>query len=99
MQSTLNTCCRSIQMHHRGTNFSAEQAGVMVHLLGNQCLFAKTPNANIGNQPFNVKKPVLVASAFALTSEIGAETDWVPDSIRTRQARLAVLSVTAWKKN
>lgn len=79
-------------------NFSSEQAGVMVHLLGNQCLLAKTPNRDIGNKPFAVKKPVLAASAFALTSEVGLEADWLPDSIRTRQARLAALAVTAWSK-
>jgi hypothetical protein len=81
------------------TNFSAEQAGVMVHLLGNQCLLAKTPNRDIGNQPFAVKKRVLEESAFALTSEVGREADWLPDSIRTRQARLAALAVTAWRKS
>jgi hypothetical protein len=79
-----------------GASFSPEEQKVLVFLLGNQALLAKTPNTNIGNRPFQIKKPSLSSSAFLLTQEIGAEADWTPTSIKDRQARLAKLAVTAW---
>jgi hypothetical protein len=81
-----------------GTEFNADERRDYVHRLGNLSLLQKGPNGRVGNKPFVVKKPILAKSAFALTAEIGAETDWTKETIKTRQEQLAALAVTVWPR-
>jgi hypothetical protein len=80
-------------------SFSSEEAAILLYWLGNQCLMPKTANENLGNTAFAVKQADLAGSDFRLTSEIGAEGSWTPETIRARQKRLAALAVGAWKRS
>ena len=80
-------------------SFTPEEQRVLLWQLGNQCLLAKTANKDIGNLAFAKKRATLRASAFNLTSEVGKESDWLPGSIKKRQARLGKLAITAWKRH
>ena len=79
-------------------DFSPEEAKSMVLLLGNQALLRKSHNGKIGNQGFDVKKPVLAASDLSLTKEIGQEDQWTAEEIRARSQRLADLAPSVWSK-
>ena len=59
-------------------------------------LLAQTPNAYIGNDPFDDKKRVFKASDYDLTKEIATEHVWGPAEIEKRQDRLSELAVKAW---
>ena len=67
--------------------------------LGNMTLLAQTPNADIGNDPFDDKKEVFQASEYQLTREIASEQTWGPAEIEDRQRRLSDLAVKAWPLN
>lgn len=79
-------------------SFSRDEISEYVHRIGNFALLAKTKNALIGNKPFSVKQPVLAASDFVLTKEIGDKEDWTKTEIDERQQRLADLAVRIWKR-
>jgi hypothetical protein len=64
--------------------------------LGNLCLLQRTPNSDLRSAAFSVKRPILNAASYALTSEIGKFDQWSAVEIETRQERLAELSVKAW---
>ena len=64
--------------------------------LGNMALLAQTPNANIGNAPFDDKKQVFAASEYHLTQEIATELVWGPAEIEKRQDRMSELAIEAW---
>jgi hypothetical protein len=78
--------------------FTGDLRAEWVDRLGNHCLLRKSENDAIGNQGFSTKKPVLLASSFALTSEIGKEVDWTPTAIADRQRNLAGLAVQVWRR-
>jgi hypothetical protein len=82
-----------------GAQFNTDERRDDVHRLGNLALLQKGPNGRIGNKPFSLKKPVLSASAFALTVEAGGEPDWTRDAIRERQKKLASLAVKVWPRS
>ncbi|MGK9147712.1 DUF262 domain-containing HNH endonuclease family protein [Plantibacter flavus] len=79
--------------------FAGDLRAEWVDRLGNHCLLKKSENDAIGNQPFSVKKPVLLASSLTLTEEIGEAAGWTPKTIADRQLRLANLAVRAWKRS
>lgn len=81
-----------------GAQFNADERREYLHRLGNLALLQKGPNGRIGNKPFSAKKHILTASTFALTAEIGSETDWTKDKIKARQTRLAALAVRVWPR-
>ena len=64
--------------------------------LGNMALLPQTPNADIGNAPFDDKKKAFEASEYYLTQEIATEPVWGPAEIEKRQSRLSELAVRAW---
>lgn len=76
--------------------FTDEERRSHVHRLGNMTLLSKSPNGSIGNKPFAIKKPVLEDSALLLTQEAGAEEDWTPKVIDSRQRRMADLAAKTW---
>ena len=51
---------------------------------------------SISNTSFARKQPVLLASAYRLTKEIGEKKEWGVDQITARQQRLAKLAVATW---
>ena len=81
-----------------GSEFNVDERRDYLHRLGNLSLLPKGPNGRIGNKPFAMKRPILAASKFALTSQIGSETSWTRESIKRRQADLAVLAVKVWPR-
>jgi hypothetical protein len=82
-----------------GASFTSDERKDWVFRLGNLTLLQKGPNGRIGSKPFSAKRPILAASAFELTSEIGAALDWKPSAIRERQERLAKLALQVWPRN
>jgi hypothetical protein len=82
-----------------GAHFSADERREYLHRLGNLALLQKGPNGKIGNKPFSVKKPILVASGFSLTSEIGSAAQWNTEAISKRQQKLADLAVKVWPRS
>ncbi len=81
-----------------GTEFDADERRDYLHRLGNLALLQKGPNGRIGNKPFVVKQPILVISGFALTAEVGSESNWTKESIKKRQEQLAALAVKVWPR-
>lgn len=79
--------------------FTQEEIQAYQYWLGNQALLKKSQNGQIGNQPFSVKKPILMASDLLLTKEIGKLDEWTPQTIRDRQEALAVLAVRVWRRS
>lgn len=77
-------------------NFTAEEILGMRLLLGNQALLRKSHNNSLGNKSFAEKKLILSGSDLLLTNQVGAEADWTPARIRTRQAHMAGLAVAIW---
>ena len=78
--------------------FTDEEADAMVYRLGNMTLLAKKSNKNLGNDGFDIKKPVLAESQFELTRKIAEDnTDWTPERIAARQKILAKLATSIWR--
>jgi hypothetical protein len=78
--------------------FSDEEVEAMAYRLGNMALMAKSANKDVGNSAFNVKKPVLAASAFELTRKIATDNaDWTPERITARQKGLANMASSVWR--
>ena len=80
------------------SQFTEDERRSYLHRLGNMALLSKGPNGKIGNKPFAIKKPVLMASDLRLTKEAGAEADWTPEVISERQKRFATLAIRTWKR-
>jgi hypothetical protein len=78
--------------------FSADERKLLVDRLGNHCLLSKGPNGRIGNKGWDIKRPVLQASALSLTREAGAFEVWTRQAIDVRQERLAELAVVVWPR-
>lgn len=78
--------------------FDADELQNMKLMMGNQALLRKGHNTLIGNEPFEVKKPILAASTLRLTKEVGEEADWTPATIQDRQNRMAAHAVRVWKR-
>ncbi len=78
-------------------SFSTDEITDCIYRIGNLALLKKTENAQIGNQPFSVKQPILKKSALVLTSGIGKKSTWTKKAIQARQDRLAELAVKMWK--
>lgn len=84
---------------HPGVNWPGIESAIhstYYKRLGNMALLAGTPNADIGNDPFDEKKEVLRESDYQLTKEIAAEQVWGPIEIEKRQHRLSEVAVKAW---
>jgi hypothetical protein len=65
--------------------------------LGNLALLQFTPNSQLGNISYDIKKSTLAASEFSLTQEAAQFNEpWGPATISKRQERLADLAVKAW---
>lgn len=78
--------------------FNSDELADMKLMMGNQVLLRAEDNTSLGNGPFSDKQETLAKSAFALTREVGEQSDWTPEAIRARQAQLAELAVQTWKR-
>jgi len=65
-----------------------------VHTLGNLTLSAY--NAELSNQPYEVKRTSLVDSHFDLNRDFKDVDRWTPDSIKARATRLAMQALRIW---
>ena len=81
-----------------GKAFKPDERRDLPYRMGNLALLKKGRNGKIGNEAFTAKKPILAVSQFDLTKEIGAEADWTPAGIATRQERLASLAKQVWPR-
>ncbi len=66
------------------------------HRLGNLVLLQATPNSDLGNGGYDVKRPVLSKSKFSLTKGAAQFNKWGPEEIAQRQENLAALAIRAW---
>jgi hypothetical protein len=73
-----------------------DMARQFLNRLGNQVLLQQTENSALGDQGYEAKKPILLASAFSLTRDAAKYPEWNFDTIRTRQKDLAELAVKTW---
>ena len=78
--------------------FTDEEVDAMVYRLGNMTLLAKKSNKNLGNDGFDIKKPVLAESQFELTRKIAEDNaNWTPERIAARQKIFAKLATSIWR--
>lgn len=77
-----------------------EQASVIhnewLHTIGNLTLSGYNPD--MGNQPFDEKRKVLIDSHIELNRDIVACNMWNEDTIKARAAMLADRALTIWKQ-
>jgi hypothetical protein len=78
--------------------FNADERKDYVHRLGNLCLLQRGPNGKIGSKPFDVKRPVLQKSEFALTKRVATASSWAKEAIKDRQEKLAALALKTWPR-
>lgn len=79
-------------------DFTDLEAEASIYRLGNMTLLNAAANRDIGHENFEVKKPALAQSEFAITSSIAQEyAEWTLDSVAHRQAALARRAVGVWR--
>lgn len=76
--------------------FSEEEHKIYLNRIGNLALLQVTPNRKGGSEAFSEKRPTYAASAFELTKHLAQTSDWNPQEIESRQARLVDLAVRTW---
>jgi hypothetical protein len=76
--------------------FDAEQRALLTQRLGNMAILQRTPNNDLGNNPFHEKRPFYAQSSYILTKELAQTSDWVPTSVTDRQKRLATIATKTW---
>lgn len=77
-------------------SFSETQIEEMVYRLGNLTPLEPNLNRQVGNALYSVKKEAYEQSVYSLTRNIQAE-DWTPNSLASRQKRLAQRAVHIWR--
>jgi hypothetical protein len=79
-----------------GPTLGSDIAAAYYNRLGNMAIVKATQNTIAGNSSFAIKKPVLAASGYLLTSEIGQKNAWDIEDITERQKHLAALAIKTW---
>lgn len=76
------------------SQFSSNDHDRLVHCLGNLTLLLKTENSPVesDNQSFIEKKRIYKNSSYQLTKDICNFAKWSPNSIKTRQRKLATIA-------
>jgi hypothetical protein len=78
--------------------FSNEEVDAMVYRIGNMALLEKNKNKNIGNQTYELKRPILDSSQFMLTKKLAQDSaTWTPERIAARQKYLAGIASSVWR--
>ncbi|WP_433609556.1 DUF262 domain-containing protein [Dactylosporangium sp. CA-139114] len=78
--------------------FTPDDRRTFVHRIGNLCLLRRGPNGRIGNKSWNIKQPILAASALQLTKKAADFSVWTRASIEARQRELAEIAVRTWPR-
>ena len=76
--------------------FDEEKHRAFVRRLGNLAILSSVDNSGIGNSSFTTKKKVFAKSSFKTTSDLAKEKDWTPETIASRQQKLAEFAVKTW---
>lgn len=74
----------------------ADAAAALLRRLGNLVLLQASKNTLIGNSSFDIKKPILNSSSFALTQQVALNATWGSGEIAARQTGLAQLALQTW---
>lgn len=78
--------------------FEEQELEAMTFRLANMVLMRKSQNSALGNRPWTEKRPVLLASEFALTRELAEEnSEWNPSRLMGRQQKLANWATGIWR--
>ncbi|MCY4514401.1 MAG: DUF262 domain-containing HNH endonuclease family protein [Candidatus Tectomicrobia bacterium] len=72
-----------------------------VYRLGNLTLLEASNNRDIGNKPYDRKRPIYAQSHYHLTQEIPkiAPEQWTPELVNERQVQLAKVAAQVWKSD
>lgn len=86
---------------HPGDGWSAftdEQFDRCLFRLGNLTPLAVAPNRDMGNRPYEEKRPVFEQSEFEITRRLAAENEtWTPERVAARQQWLARQATAIWR--
>jgi hypothetical protein len=77
--------------------FSEEDQDLLTHRLGNLALLEAPKNRQAGQLAFPEKVPIYQSSNYRTTQRIAQSAEWEPDSIRSRQDRMAEKAATIWR--
>jgi Protein of unknown function DUF262/Protein of unknown function (DUF1524) len=64
--------------------------------LGNMVLMQASRNSDVANSSFEEKRAEYKKSSFLITSSVSRYSEWTPNEIDARQAKLAEIAVVAW---
>ncbi len=79
-------------------NFTDTQIEEMVYRIGNLTPLEPSLNRQVGNESYPIKREAYQQSVYKLTQDILAE-EWTPDTLATRQRRLAQRATHIWRSD
>ena len=79
-------------------NFTDSQIEEMVYRVGNLTPLEPSLNRQVGNESYPIKREAYQQSVYKLTQDILAE-EWTPDTLATRQRRLAQRATHIWRSD
>ena len=79
--------------------FKVDEQENYIYRLGNTTLIEEKKNNNCGTKPFNEKLIIYKTSSYKITNEHTNYTEWMPDTLRKRQTKMAGWATTVWKIN
>lgn len=77
-------------------DFSEEEHERFVHRLGNVTLLESKKNKECGNKTFEEKKGIYETSRYTLSKEM-TQHSWTPETLNSRQEKLAKIAKGVWK--
>lgn len=78
--------------------FNDRDLETFVYRLGNMVMLEAGKNKEIGNRPYDEKRPVLQQSSMYLTKNLADENNiWAPARLDARQKKLANLATAVWR--
>jgi uncharacterized protein with ParB-like and HNH nuclease domain len=79
-----------------GREWSPEDARAFQKRIGNLALVSAKGNSTVGNEKFEEKKKLFIASSFHFTAMIGQQGKWGKSEIDARQKLMAKTAVKVW---
>ena len=78
--------------------FSDAEVEAMTYRLGNMTLLRSDENSKLGNDSYAAKRPVLLASSFAISKRLAAEHgEWNGERVAAWQSWLATQAAAIWR--
>lgn len=78
--------------------FGDEQVDAAVYRLGNFAMLESSANRDLGNRPFEEKRPIYAQSSFELTQRIAHDNDeWTIERLAERQRWMARQATAIWR--